>query len=214
MTPAQALEAMLARAGLPPVGRRAWDLTVFGVRNATNSNRFDDALGVAYRDVDDGPVKVEAFRATTDPGRAALLDPSHPRGVFHVAPGRHPKVWRPGLHKQDPERPALRQVGVFAGYRDNDRDDKMERGVAASDAAGVNLHGGMDPARPDQRVDRYSEGCQVTAQAHVDRVLTLVAKQKAAGMGDCVSYTLFDAAEDPEARAFLVAVGVGGRALV
>lgn len=203
MTHAETLSLLLSRRGMPPVGARPWDLCVFGVRNDTNSNRFDDALGIAFREVHGGPIKVEVFRATTDPGRAALLDPSHPRGVFHVAPGRHPRVWQPGLHKQDPARPALRQIAPFQGYRDNDRDDKMERGTAAADAVGVNLHGGMDPARPDQKVDRYSEGCQVTAQVYVNRILAAVAKQKAAGMGDIVSYHLFDVAEDPEARVFL-----------
>lgn len=209
MTPADAVQAMLARHGMPPVGRRAWDLCVFGVRNDTNSDRFDDCVGVAYRTEYDGPVRVEVFRCTVDPGRAALLDPSHPRGVFRPRGDfRHPKVWRPGDHKHDPARPALRQVGVFVGFRDNDRDDLFDRPVPADDAQGVNLHGGMGDD-PNQRVGRWSEGCTVTAQRHVDRIRELVAKQRAAGMGDVVSYHLFERATNfAEATTLLGAVGV------
>lgn len=204
------LEAVLARRNLGTVGRRASDLKVVGFRNDTNADRFDDAIVIAYREVDDGPIVLEMRRGTVDPGRAALLDPMHPRGVFRMGPGRHARIWTPGHHKGDPSRPALTQIpgSKVIGWRDNDRDGLFENILAADDVGGLNLHDGMDEGRADQRVGHYSHACWVTSKAFVARILQLVEAQARAGMGRIVSAHLVDVAQDPDCRVFLQAVGV------
>lgn len=211
MTPADAVQAMLARWGMPPVGRRANDLCLVAVRNSTTADRFDDVCLLLARDVDDGPVTVrKAFRCTTDPGKAALRDPMNPRGTFRLrADHRHRGLWRPGLHKGDPARPGLRQAAIAVGERDNDRDDVFDAPVPADDGAGVNMHGGRKKGENlTQPVGHYSHGCLVAAQEDVDGVRDLVAQQKAAGMGDAVSLHLFNRATNPESAVLFGLVGL------
>jgi hypothetical protein len=211
VTPVEALSAMLARHGMPPVGRRAYDLCVFAVRNDTSSNRFDDALGVAYREVDDGPIVMAAWRCTTDPGRRALLSPRNPRGTFALRDDyRHRALWIAGFHKRDPNRPALvhnPQVKAV-GFRDNDRDAILERLVEVDDGGGINCHDGADEARPEQAVDNHSEGCVVSFRRAIRRLRELLALQKARGMGGAVSLHLFRRDTNPEADRLLTAAGV------
>lgn len=209
MTPAQALEAMLARAGLPPVGRRAHDLTVFGVRNDTNSDLFDDVVGFAYREIADGPIVVEIERGTVDPGRAALLDPMHPRGTFRMKRGRHKGCWTAGLHHQDATRPAFVQVAgsKIEGYRDNDRDSVFEELVATDDVSGLNFHDGWN-GTPTQKVGRYSYACWVSSKRFVQRGLALLARQKAAGMGGVCSANMLHREDHPEAGILFAALGI------
>ncbi len=204
------LEAVLTRRDLGPVGRRAHDLKIVGFRNDTNADRFDDAIVAAYREVAGGPIVMEMRRGTVDPGRAALLDPMHPRGVFRMAPGRSKGIWTPGFHKGDRSRPGLVQIAgtKILGWRDNDRDSIFENLLAADDVGGLNLHDGMDEGRPEQRVGHYSHACWVTSKQFVARILELVEAQARAGMGRVVSAHLVDVAQDPDARVFLQAVGI------
>lgn len=214
MTEVAALELMLARHGMPAVGRRAYDLCVWAVRNDTSSNRFDDALGVAFREVDDGPIVWEAWRCTTDPGRKALTDPRNPRGTFALRDDyRHRSLWILGFHnrkKYGTTRPALvHNPAVKAvGFRDNDRDAVLERLVEVDDGGGINCHDGADEARPEQAVDLHSEGCVVTFRRAVARLRQLVALQAARGLGGAVSLHLFRRDTNPEAAVLLEAAGV------
>lgn len=209
MTPALALRAIATRAGFV-LPRRANDLFVFGIRNDTNSDLFDDVVGYAWCDTDDGPLQVEVNRGTVDPGKAALLDPMHPRGTFRMAEGRHPLCWQAGLHHQDATRPAFVQVpgAKIKGHRDNDRDAVFEELVATDDVQGLNFHDGMDESRPTQKVGRYSFACWVSSKRFVQRGLELLRKQQAAGMGGKVSAHLVRREKHPEAAVLFAAVGV------
>lgn len=203
------LSELLVRRGMPPIGNRANDLCVFGVRNTDDSDRFNDVIGVARRRVTGGPVHLLLNGGTVDPGRAALLDPMNPRGVFRMSAGRKPRIWTPGFHKGDRRRPALVQVqgSKIQGFRDNDRDTLFEQILAVDDPSGVNLHDGWTGNR-NQPVGHYSHGCWVTQLAFVTEILACVEEQRLAGMGNVVSAHLFDLAEDPEAGLFLAAVGM------
>lgn len=214
MTPAEALSAMLARHGMPAIGRRAYDLCVWAVRNDPDSNLFDDALGVAYRTEDDGPIVIEAWRCTTSPGRKALLDPRNPGGTFALRDDyRHRKIWILGFHnrkKYGTTRPALvHNPEVKAvGWRDNDRDAILERLVEVDDGGGINCHDGADETRPTQPVDLHSEGCVVSFRRAIARLRELVTLQKAHGLGGAVSLHLFRRETNPEAGVLLDAAGV------
>ena len=209
MTPALALRAIAARAGFP-LPRRAHDLFVFGIRNDTNSDLFDDVVGYAWCDTDDGPLQVEINRGTVDPGKAALLDPMHPRGTFAMDEGRQKLCWQAGLHHGDATRPAFVQVpgAKIKGHRDNDRDAVFEELVATDDVQGLNFHDGMDESRPTQKVGRYSFACWVSSKRFVQRGLALLRKQQEAGMGGKVSAHLVRRERHPEAAVLFAAVGV------
>lgn len=212
MTPALALRAIAARAGFT-LPRRAHDLFVFGIRNDTGSDLFDDVVGYAWCDTDDGPLQVEVNRGTVDPGKAALLDPMHPRGTFAMDEGRQKLCWQAGYHKQKDygtTRPAFVQVPgtKITGHRDNDRDGIFEELVATDDVEGLNFHDGMDESRPTQKVGRYSFACWVSSARFVQRGLALLRKQQAAGMGGRVSAHLVRRERHPEAAVLFAAVGV------
>lgn len=209
MTPALALRAIAARAGFV-LPRRANDLFVFGIRNDTNSDLFDDVVGYAWCDTDDGPLQVEVNRGTVDPGKAALLDPMHPRGTFRMGEGKQKLCWQAGLHHGDATRPAFVQVpgAKITGHRDNDRDAVFEEIVATDDVQGLNFHDGMDESRPAQKVGRYSFACWVSSKRFVQRGLDLLRKQQAAGMGGKVSAHLVRREKHPEAAVLFAAVGV------
>ena len=213
MTPEAAVAAMLARHGMPAVGRRAHDLCLVAVRNNTTADRFDDVFAAFSRDIDGGAVLLrKVFRCTTDPGKAALLAPMNPGGTWRLkGDHRHKGIWAPGFHKGDPNRPGLRQRVPIVGERDNDRDAVFDAPVPASDGQGVNLHGGRKAGENlTQPVGNYSHGCVVGAQEDVDDVRELVALQKAAGMGDVVSLHLFRRETNPESAVLFALVGLPG----
>lgn len=213
MTPAAAVEAMLARHGMPPVGARPYDLCVLAVRNATDSNLFDDVEAVAYRTTLNGPIVVEIWRCTTEPGWKALERPMRRSGTFRLrADYRHKGLWKPGYHKQDDygrTRPALVQATTGAvGERDGDGDRLFDAPVPVTDGGGINNHDGYNEDRPDQPVDIHSYGCVVAAKKRILRLRELVALQASHGMGHVVSLHLFNRSTNPEAAVLFAAVGL------
>lgn len=174
---------------------RPYDLNCWGFRSPMDledmgptEDPFNDVIAVGYRD-DMGKPHFERFKATTDPGRVALAEPSHPVGTFTPMPQRVAKLWEPGLHKG--KYPALRQrAGVdILGWRGKDRK------TVYRDARGINLH----HAYGAKKVGRYSEGCQVTqAEASLNRILYLLGLQvQRMPEANYLSYVLVDTEEVP-----------------
>jgi hypothetical protein len=108
-----------------------------------------------------GQYRMRSMKGTTVPGKPAFLDPSHKDGVMIIIPGQYIDVYESGFHKHDKTHPALRQVGIFRHWRDNDGDLVIDKSVVyASKDNGANFHRAkLEGDTP--LVGPNSEGCQV-----------------------------------------------------
>jgi len=176
------------------------DLNVWVVRaEADDTNRYDDALIVAWRAV--GAWHVLRVRCTADPGRSSLLNPGNPHGCARLVPGQYRQSHQLGTHKG---RPALRQVAPVRFQRDNTRmgahhaDGPVLEGIILA-----NIHDA--PGEANGLVDAFSEGCIVTRwERDLTDVLEAVRDQARVGLGDKVTLTLVDAGDVPELAPLLV----------
>lgn len=169
-----------------------YNLNVIGLRTLAKPNTFDDMIVAAYED-QYGP-KVEMFAATTDPGSYWLQSPMNVKGTAVLATGHHRGLWQPGLHGGPTGHPALVQVSPCAVWRDSDRDSVIDPDKRVTDVGmhGINLHR-ASASGTSMLVDRWSAGCQVVqAPAALARILELVERQRLAGRGSRVSYTLME----------------------
>lgn len=167
----------------------AYDLFLFGVRDVSNPDTWNDALGCIYRTVRDGPLQLQLWRGTTDPGHPVLVSPVNPAGAAVFAPGQQRAVWRMGTHHG---RPAFVQNRPIAVLRDNDRDGTIDPpSVATAGFYGINGH---DAYRDGlSTVGEASEGCIVwwDGDDH-DEVLKLAQAQIRSLHVESFSFTLFD----------------------
>lgn len=197
------LRAECTRLGHAFWGTKDYDLLLFGIRAAgTASDTFDDAIGCRY--FEGGVLRVEVWKATTDPGRPGLLTPSRPQGCAVLPDGQYRGLWEVGLHKGKYE--ALLQRTPVAVWRDNNLDAFLDFDSAPLDPPaliGLNCHraGADSPI-----VGAWSQGCQVHKRsATFDRMMQLVRNQKAAGRGTTYSYTLFSVRRSPGLAELLAA---------
>lgn len=185
---ALALKAAIERAGGKVFGPRPYDLTLFGVRTGDDqANSFNDFVGALYYD-EDGALRAETFRATTDPGLYYRKNPLNVSGTAVLAAGVHPGLWKVGVHKGYP---AFQQKGVARVHRDGDRDDRAEEvGPTTSGMYGINLHR-TSVSGTSAIVDKWSAGCQVMATAgSLTRLLTLGNEQVKRYGANSFSYVL------------------------
>ena len=188
---------------LSPTVGKPFDIFLFGIRDAANPDTWNDALGCIYRTTQDGPLQLQLWKGTTDPGRNALLRPPNPAGTAVVAPGQHRAVWTIGLHRG---RPAFVQNRPIPVLRDTDRDGNID--PASPAVAGVYGINGHDAYKDGlQAVGEASEGCMVW-WSHADHTEALKlgqAQQKSLGLSS-FSFTLFDVREVPEVYPLLAVV--------
>ena len=105
----------------------AYNLNLFGIRaKGGRINKFDDLLGCAYREADDGPWRVAYWPATTDPGLYWLQHPMNVSGTAILMPGQYRGAYEVGFHLGKYR--ALVQRRPVRVWRDNDRDSTMTYG--------------------------------------------------------------------------------------
>lgn len=172
-----------------------FNLNIFGIRSRNHvAGRFDDLIGVAYRN---GGNRVDFFSATTDPSDLELRDPSFEAartgGTAILAPGQYRGAYVFGHHGGGNWRHrALQQVRAVTIFRDANRNELLDFNVPKTTGLfGINIH----MAHPEVelgRVGRYSAGCQVIQRPHeYGRFINLV--QSAIPIWkDRFTYTLFD----------------------
>lgn len=178
-----------------------YDLNLIGIRASTRDQKkdlFDDLIGCAYTD-ENGVGKVVLYWGTTDPGDAALRNPSFQEAIKNgtaiVCEGQHRSVFQLGLHGTGSwQHEAFRQTGVFKIYRDKNRNSIMDLSpdtITQGNWYGINLHA-AGKSSVVTNIGRYSEGCQVVQRFDEHQNLVrLGRKQIAYGRGDSFTYTLF-----------------------
>lgn len=176
-----------------PLFTRPYDLNVFGIRVSGPSDSWDDTLGCFYSDGQRW--HLHRWTGTTTPGAYYLQHPMNSNGCLVVAPTFHRSLWKLGTHKGYP---ALQQVGTLTYWRDQNLDSVVdETKWITGTSNGVNGHHGYG----SKTVGKNSAGCQVWRyKEHLSEMLDLVRKQNSSGLGDRVSYALFDTRKTPEAQ--------------
>ena len=199
------LKEIFRKKGYPFCAIRGfYNLCIVGVRvNDSQSNKFDDFIGIAY--LNGSMVQQLAwYPATTDPGKYYLQNPLNRAGTLILIPGFYENVYQKGLHGKEGKNPypALEQVGSMKYVRDNNKDmsldfslyrdpDKLKDNLIAG-VFKTNIHRASQ-YKILQTIEQYSAGCQVIRDvANFGKLMALVNEQIIHGHGDTCSYALLE----------------------
>ena len=170
-------------------GDKPYNLNIFGIRCATDTNFFDDLICVAYRSNYLETV-VEVFQGTTDPGKYWLEHPMNKDGTAILVEGQYKGVYKIDKHRGK-YNALCQRLGKVTVFRDDDKDTKhdLDPETEQSGYYGINIH----KSNPYVKyVDKYSAGCQVfRLDSHFDRLMGLAFKS-AEIYGNSFTYTLFN----------------------
>ncbi|MFZ5479059.1 MAG: hypothetical protein ACOZNI_19970 [Myxococcota bacterium] len=194
LTAINLLRATCAASGYAFFEDGDFDLNLFGLRSTRPfDNTFDDTFVVAYKD--GGAWQLRRWAFTSDPGKAAILNPQNKDGCAILIPNQYRGAYHFGAHKGQYR--CLVPKSTLPVWRDNDRDALLERGGPVHAGYFIQVH----HAGPDSKfVDNWSEGCQVFKRiAEFEEFLALCDRQAARGPGwGSFTYTLFDLGFHPE----------------
>lgn len=176
----------------------SYNLNIFGVRsNVSESNSFDDVIGVAYNNGKENVVEV--FPATTDPGKYYLMNPLVSGGTLIMVAGQYKSAYKLGLHGRSRSNPykALEQVRPMKYVRDNNRDSVVDISLIDNPNNHIvgNFKSNIHRAHTSliaQWVGRYSAGCQVIQDPADFKRLIELCERSAATYGNGFTYTLFN----------------------
>lgn len=170
-------------------GNLPFNINIFGIRMKVDTNKFDDYIGIAFRD-GDLEEAVYVWPATTDPGRYWLNHPLNNDGTFILALGQFPGFWGMGLHKGEP---AFVQIGNAKGYRDSDKDNEhdLDPDTIVEGKFGINGHK-SNPYTESYYIDKWSAGCQVWKKAEDHDEALKIAQKSANLYGNSFTYTLLE----------------------
>lgn len=169
-----------------------FNLNIIGIRSNQNNrvtNKFDDAIVVIYYDSEGKEHRIW-FDITTEPGIYYVLNPCNTDGAAILAEGQHRGCWTIGYHQGKYE--ALVQNKPVKVYRDNNKDNiyNFEPSKLVTGVFGINIH---KAGNASTRIDKWSAGCQVFANAKdFDKFMSLCHKQIDNGMGKNFTYTLIN----------------------
>jgi hypothetical protein len=171
-------------------GNKPWNLNIFGIREVTDTNDFDDYICLAYRDDDGSPI-VRMYNATTDPGKYWLEHPMNTKGTAILVPGQYRSSHQIAKHQGKYE--ALCQRGKVQVYRDDDKDTEHDLDPETIDEGyfGINIHR-SNPYTESYYVNKWSAGCQVFRTVDDFNEFMDICRKAAEVYGNSFTYTLFD----------------------
>lgn len=185
------VQKIYAKKGYKFFDKGQYNLNIFGIRCATDTNLFDDYLCVAYRDKNNKE-HVLVWEATTDPGRHWLNNPMNKKGTAIVVPGQYPGSHKIGKHQG--KYVALRQKGLIKVYRDDDRDNEHDLDPNTIDEGrkfGINIHR-SNPNDESTIVNKWSAGCQVFSKVKDFNIFMWLCKLAAKRYSNSFTYTLLE----------------------
>lgn len=165
------------------------NINYIGIRDASGVNKFNDLLVMfwKYR----GNWSYFTRPATTDPGTYWLESPMNPHGTAILKEGQYRGAWKLGLHQGKYD--ALVQRKEVTVIRDGNKDGVLdiEGGYEDTGFFGINHHR-ANSKNESVQVDKWSAGCQVTADPHLYDIFIQICKQSADLWGEGMSYTLLN----------------------
>jgi hypothetical protein len=132
-----------------------------GTPNIDEPNMFNDLRLVLRVNRAGNPETVEAWEATTEPGKHyTLIEKLDPRGAARIAFGQY-KAWSVGTHMvgRPTAHEALVQTAPIKVHRDLNQDFERTGDALFDGLFGVNQHWGFDMPKSD--IGRASAGCLV-----------------------------------------------------
>jgi hypothetical protein len=167
------------------------------VLTSDESDRFNDSIIVisakqnpATKQKED--VIVDAYSATTEPGKYYTLNPMNAAGAARMAFGSYKNCYEFGTHGVKAPHSALTQCGNITVCRDLNQDfsrvgDRMYTGNHFA----VNLHAAVGSPDFTESIELYSAGCQVIRLYAQQKIFLSLCR--ASGL-NIFSYSLFDGA--------------------
>jgi len=165
------------------------NLNYVGIRDTSGVNKFNDWLVMfwKYRG------KWSSFwrNGTTDPGTYWLENPSNPHGTAILREDQYRGCWKMGLHQGKYD--ALVQRKEVAVIRDGNKDGVLDLDSGYVDVGffGINHHR-ANAKNESVQVDKWSAGCQVTADPHLYDIFIQLCKESAEIWGEGITYTLLN----------------------
>lgn len=136
----------------------AYNLNIFGIRAPyRDAGKYDDIIGVIYKELENKNFILKTWPATTDPGRYYLKKPMNKQGTAILAPGQYRSAYKLGKHRGRYQ--ALIQSKQVTVYRDNNRDYTLDNKNTDTGFFGINIHHSGNNKSDD--IGLNSAGCQV-----------------------------------------------------
>lgn len=163
------------------------NLNLWGVRNNSSSNKFDDKMFVFWKH--NGIWTIKEYKITTDPGRYYLKHPMSSKGTGALVEGQHFKSWAIGKHQGKYD--ALVQVKPLPCYRDNNKDEilKLDPKTIEIGNWGCNIHRSNEKAE-SYFIDNWSAMCQVFAKGSDFKEFMNLCYTSRENFGNSFTYTL------------------------
>ena len=169
--------------------KKPLNLNYIGIRDTSGVNKFNDYLVLFWKYK--GQWSSFYRPATTDPGTYWLNNPMNVEGTAILKEGQHRGSWRIGKHQGKYD--ALVQKKEVTVIRDGNKDGilDLEGGYEDTGFFGINHHR-ANAKNESVQVDKWSAGCQVTADPHLYDIFIQLCKESAEVWGEGLSYTLLN----------------------
>jgi len=165
------------------------NINYVGIRDSSGVNKFNDFLVMfwKYR----GQWSFFVRPGTCDPGTYWLENPSNPHGTAILKEGQYRGAWKLGLHQGKYE--ALVQRKEVTVIRDGNKDGVLDLDAGYEDTGffGINHHR-ANAKNESIQVDKWSAGCQVTADPNLYDIFIQICKESAELWGEGITYTLLN----------------------
>ena len=164
------------------------NLNYVGIRDTSGVNKFNDWLIMfwKYR----GQWSSFYRPATTDPGTYWLNNPSNPHGTAILKEDQYRGAWKLGKHKGYDALVQKKEVTVI---RDGNKDGVLDLDSGYVDVGffGINHHR-ANAKNESVQVDKWSAGCQVTADPRLYDIFIQLCKESEEVWGEGLTYTLLN----------------------
>lgn len=164
------------------------NLNYIGIRDTSGVNKFNDYLVLFWKYK--GQWSSFYRPATTDPGTYWLNNPMNVEGTAILKEGQHRGAWKLGKHKGYEALVQRKEVTVI---RDGNKDGilDLDSGYEETGFFGINHHR-ANAKNESTQVDKWSAGCQVTADPHLYDVFIKLCQESAEVWGEGLTYTLLN----------------------
>lgn len=165
------------------------NINYVGIRDTASVNTFNDMFVMFWKYK--GQWSSFYRSGTTDPGTYWLNNPMNTYGTAILKEGQYRGAWKLGLHQGKYK--ALVQRKEVTVIRDANKDGilDIEDGYEDTGFFGINHHRANDKNESIQ-VDKWSAGCQVTANPHLYDIFIKICQESAEVWGEGLTYTLFN----------------------
>jgi len=168
---------------------KALNINYVGIRDLASVNTFNDMFVMfwKYR----GQWSSFWRPGTTDPGTYWLDNPMNTHGTAILKEGQYRGAWKLGKHQG--KYTALIQRKEVTVIRDGNKDGVLdiEGGYEDTGYFGINHHR-ANSKNESVQVNKWSAGCQVTADPHLYDIFIQLCQESAEVWGEGLTYTLLN----------------------